>query len=268
MTDYTNYPKAPYLTDNNESIDTTPYKFIVASILDGTHPSDKFNHWVDVAYKAKKPLIGVVRIDPQYYSKDFTLGIWPAPENDLILKILKTKLLAPDGITKYKVDAILIDMRTYYYADGMKIGGAWIGGVVNHIRDALKKWGFKTFLLTDINAVTLYPNATENPSVMLTNEKLPIAVYQKGLTKTVGLKIPWASSAFLWWYGSSIVNGVLTPMFVSLVSEDKLNSMLGTLVTTEPPVVIPPILPPITGDKLDLIIYKLDVIIKLLQSGG
>jgi hypothetical protein len=268
MTDYSQYPKAPYLTDNNVNVDMTPYSFIAASMLDGTHPSDKFNQWVDLAYKAKKPMVGVVRIDPHYYSKDFTLGFWPLPENDLILKILKPKLLAPDGVTKYKVDAILIDMRTYYEADGSKIGGAWIGGVVNHVRDVLKKWGFKTFLLTDYNSVALYPNTTENPSVMLTNEKSPIAVYQKGNVASGTVKIPWANSAFLWWYGSAIVSGVLTPMFVSLLTEDKLNALLGTLVPPEPPVVIPPVVPPVTGDKLDLILSKLDVIIKYIQSGN
>jgi len=266
VTDYSGYPKAPYLTDNNVNVDLTPYSFVVTSLLDGTHASDKFNQWVDAAFKAKKPILGVVKIDPHYYSKDFTLGFWPALEHDLILKLLKTKLLAPDGVTRYKVDAILIDMRTYYHTDGSKIGGAWLGGVVNHVRDALKSWGFKTFLLADMNAVTLYPNTTENPSVMLTNEKSPIAVYQKGNPALGGVKIPWANSAFLWWYGNATISGVLTPMFVSLITEDRLNALLGTLVV-EPPVT-PPVIPPVTGDKLDLIISRLDTIIKLLESGG
>jgi hypothetical protein len=270
VTDYSSYPKAPYLTDNNANVDLTPYDFVVASILDGMVPSSKFNTWVDMAYRAKKPMIGVVKIDPAYYGVN-TLGFWPPPENDLVFKMLRTKLLAPDGVTKYKVDAILIDTRTYYDKNGNLYGGNWIDGVTDHIREWLTKAGFKTFLLSDNSVVNLYPNSSQNPAVMLASEKLPIAVYQKGnLTSTTPL-IPWASSAFLWWYGTSYINNVLTPMFCSLLTMDKLMVLLGLSsgTVTPPPVVVPPTtVPTEIGAKLDLINSKLDVILKYIQSGG
>jgi hypothetical protein len=268
MTGYTNYPKAPYLTDNNTDIDLSKYDFVVASILDGLIDSLKFNIWVDKAYRANKPILGVVRIDPNYYNKN-TLGVWIPPENDKVFKLLKKRLIAPDGRTKYKVDAVLIDMRSYYSGNQL-LGGNWVTGVAEHVRDYVKSLGFKTFLLTDINSLNLYPNSNENPGVMLTNEKFPVAVYQKGNIGITQLKIPWANSAFLWWYGSEIINGVLTPMFVSLVTQDKLNQILG-VVTTSEPVVIPPVVSEISDDiisKLDLIISKLDVIINNIKYGG
>jgi len=259
MTDYSSYPKAPYLTDNNSNVDLTPYDFVVASLLDGLTESLKFNTWVDMAYRAKKPIFGVVKILTSYYSKN-TLGIWPAPENDMVFKLLRKRLIAPDGTTKYKVDAILIDTRTYY--DGTQlIGGNWVIGVANHIREYIKSLGFKTFLLTDINSTLLYPNGSENPGVALTNEKFPVAVYQKGNPATDKLVIPWAPSAFLWWYGNRIISGVNTPMFVSLIDMEKLLKLLGLISGTVTPIpeIPPTVNTPEINQKLDLIIHKLDL---------
>jgi hypothetical protein len=262
-----NYPIAPYLTDNNSDVDLSQYDFVVASLLDGLTESLKFNIWVDKAYRANKPIFGVVKIDPSYYSKN-TLGIWFPPAQDKIFNILRKRLIAPDGKTKYKVDAILIDTRTYYYGTQL-IGGNWVIGVAEHIREFIRSLGFRTFLLTDANASILYPNGSENPGVALTNEKLPVAVYQKGNPARDKLIIPWASSAFLWWYGNSVINSVNTPMFVSLVDMDKLRKMLGLPSgTTVPDPIIPPTTNPTEiGQKLDLINSKLDVIISKLSGG-
>lgn len=228
--------------------DVTSFDFVVISAIDGIIPNKMFNTFLDKAYRTGKPVIATVKIDPSYYSVN-TLGFWPPEGNDKVYNLMKKMFIMPDGISRYtSISAVLIDMRNYYGTDGKLIGGAWVMGVVKHIRDWLTKYGFKSYILTDNKAVALYPDPAGAVATMLSQEKT-VAVQQNEQSNPK-LSIPWAQSAFLWWYGSKFIGDVPTAMFRCIFVKEELYKFLGfkSPIISPPPVVIPPIvLPPATN---------------------
>jgi hypothetical protein len=206
--------------------DLKPFDFVVLNALDGMVQNDKFNVYLDVAYRLNKPVIAVIKIDTSYYSTN-TLGLWPPEEDDRVFRMIKKMFLMPDGKSRYtSINAVLIDMRSYYDNKGGLIGGAWITGVVIHIRDFLTRLGFKTYILTDNKAVALYPNPAGAVATYLSKEKVPVAV-QQNEQYSPKLSIPWAPSAFLWWFGSKFVGETPVAMFRCIFVKDALYQFLG-----------------------------------------
>jgi hypothetical protein len=224
--------------------DVAPFDFVVISAIDGIVPNKSFNVFLDKAYRAGKPVIATVRIDTSYYSVN-TLGFWPPEGNDKVYNLMKKMFIMPDGSSRYSsISAVLIDMRNYYGTDGKLVGGAWIMGVVKHIRDWLTKAGFKSYILTDARAVALYPDPAGAVATALSQEKT-IAV-QQNEQNNPKLSIPWAPSAFLWWYGTKFIGDTATAMFRCIFVKEELYKFLGfkPTVVYVPPVVIPTV-PPI-----------------------
>jgi hypothetical protein len=246
---------APYLTDL-VSLDTdlTGKDFVVALAIDGIGPQQNFNKWVDKAYK-KCPLIAVVKPDPYYYQRDFTLGKWPDLAHDEPLKWMRSHFLAPDGKTKYAISAVLIDLRNYFYPNGKLIEGNWITGTARHWRDWLTDAGFKTFLFIGPQIEMLHPDGALNPAIYIQTESNPVAVYEQDR----GAVCKWPRSKFL--------KRTSVTAWESIIPLDKFYSLIGWVgaVPAEPPVPTPvPVPIPAPAGLTDA--QKLAAIAKILAS--
>jgi hypothetical protein len=147
--------------------------------------------------------------------------MWPLPEHDKVFKLIKPKLLNPSG-GKYGIQAILIDTRAKEMAETY---GNWVTGVVDHIRDQLKAWGYTNiFLLTDATDATKNWDPSKNPAVMFQQETHPVAVID---TAKSFPRLFWANSVFLHWYGSEEYGGVSTAFFRSIATKEIFYQQIG-----------------------------------------
>ena len=213
-------PSAPYLGSNNKKVNWPSLDFVVINLINGLEMNPLFSDQVQGAYDANIPAIAVVGIDPEIYSTDYTLGVWPKPEDDKVFKLIKPKLINPSG-GKYGIQAILIDTRSTSHL------GNWVAEVTLHIREQLNAWGYdRVYLLTDASDATHKWNPAENPAVMFQQEQKPVAILDIGRAMP---RVFWANSVFLHWYGSEQYGGVSTAFFRAIATKEIFYQQIGWL---------------------------------------
>jgi hypothetical protein len=168
-----------------------------------------FSQHMQEAYNADIPNIALVNVNPKPYMNMFSLGDqhWPLAKDDPYMKILDKLFIMPDGVSKYAVHAVMLQINPV----DSTIPGNWYTATLDNLKKMIvAKYKIPVYIMVKSDIISLYPDASQDPQVYLSNQTMLCTYSPATLSTAVGPVSPPASGSpspnwkgiKFWWYGS------------------------------------------------------------------